>query len=378
MARSILASLFVWLKAPAAKPSARRNGARSPRLEGAGGPHPARASPGLGFSTFFGNGTQANAVAVDAAGDSYVTGSVSSAYSFPTLNAFQPHIAGTIDAFVAKFDSAGRLLYSTYLGGSGGEEGMAIAVDAAGDAFVTGQTTSADFPTLDAFQSKSGGGQDAFLTELSPAGGLLYSTYLGGSGTENTGENCTSIAVDSSDDVYLAGRTSSTNFPTTSNALQPVYVPYSTIAYLTKLDTNLSGAGSLVYSTYLNDGPVRGLAVDGSGDAYVASSTAVRKVNPTGSALVYSSAPLAGATIFALAVDGAGDVYLTGSASSIGSGLTTTPSAYQTQAAITEGDAGAFLTELGADGTSLVYSTYLDGTGDQGAASPWTARATSS
>src|SRR5207302_10589532 len=139
---------------------------------------------------------------------------------FPiTASAFQSTTGGNGDAFVAKLNAAGTaLVYSTYLGGSGGDLGNGIAVDASGNAFVTGQTGSTDFPiTASAFQSTTGGNGDAFVATLNAAGtALVYSTYLGGSG----GDLGNGIAMDASGNAYVTGQTLSTNFPTTQGAIQ--------------------------------------------------------------------------------------------------------------------------------------------------------------
>jgi hypothetical protein len=172
------------------------------------------------WSTFLGGkgDDRGFGIALDGAGNVYVTGETSST-DFPTLNAIQPtHVGGNYNAFVTKFTGAGALVYSTYLGGSGNDGATGIAVDAAGDVYLTGFTSSTDFPTLNAIQPANNGGFDAFVTKVDPAGdGLIYSTYLGGSGDENTPSNDVhsgSIAVDSAGAAVVVGRTDSTDFPT--------------------------------------------------------------------------------------------------------------------------------------------------------------------
>jgi hypothetical protein len=181
----------------------------------------------LVYSTYLGGSqsTEGTAIAVDSSGNAYVTGNTAST-DFPvTPGAFQTTCNGGSncrtngDAFVTKFDPSGSaLVYSTYLGGSGGDFGQAIAVDNSGDAYVTGYTGSTDFPTRDPVQPTYGGNaEDTFVTEINPAGSaLVYSTYLGGSGREAG----TGIAVDSSDNAYVTGWTTSTDFPTV-NPVQP-------------------------------------------------------------------------------------------------------------------------------------------------------------
>ena len=170
-----------------------------------------------------------------------------------TNGAFQTKFVGQGDAFVLKVNpnlsGSASLVYATYLGGRGQNEGLGIAVDASGDAYVTGYTNSTKFPTKNAFQSASGGGYDAFLTKLNPSGSqLLYSTFVGGSGDEKGA----GIAVDGTGNAYVTGYTGSTAFPTTTGA----YITSGTGAFAAKLDPSTSGPSSLVYSTLLggNDG----------------------------------------------------------------------------------------------------------------------------
>src|SRR5439155_688850 len=135
-----------------------------------------------------------NGIALDAVGNAYVTGRTDS-FDFPTANPLQATTRDSEDAFVAKLNAAGSaLVYSTYLGGSGTDLGNGIAVDAAGNAYVTGRTTSSNFPTANPLQGAiGGGGLDAFVAKLDPAGSaLVYSTYLGG-GNSDSGNG---IAVD--------------------------------------------------------------------------------------------------------------------------------------------------------------------------------------
>jgi hypothetical protein len=269
------------------------------------------------------------------------------------------------------------LAYSTYLGGSGADEGHAIAVDFSGNAYVTGITVSTDFPTMNPIQAANAGGGDAFVTKLNAAGSaLVYSTFLGGSGFER-GQG---IAVDSSGNAYVAGITFSTDFPT-MNPIQPALAGGQE-AFVTKL--NAAGS-ALVYSTYLggsSDDVGTGIAVDSSGNAYVAGVTFstdfptvnalqstcggcssglpdafVTKLNAAGSALLYST--FLGGSGFdnghGIAVDSSGNVYVTGQTVS-----TDFPTVNPIQAA-NAGAGDAFVTKLNAAGSALVYSTFLGG-----------------
>ncbi|MBI3300513.1 MAG: SBBP repeat-containing protein, partial [Deltaproteobacteria bacterium] len=137
-----------------------------------------------------------------------------------------PQSSSLVTFQVAAYDTTKPLIidptlsYSTYLGGSGNEAGRSIAVDSSGNAYVTGGTTSTNFPTVSPLQATNGGGADAFVTKLNPAGSaLIYSTYLGGSGDDDS----FGLAIDASGNAYVTGNTASTNFPTTSGSFQTTY-----------------------------------------------------------------------------------------------------------------------------------------------------------
>ena len=227
--------------------------------------------PTLTYSTYLG-GTDyddGNGIAVDSVGNAYVTGSTFST-DFPTSNALQPSRNGfSVTAFVAAIDPTGTtLLYSTYLGGSGGDSGLGIAVDSAGDAYVTGLTGSTNFPTSNPLQPGKTGLYDAFVAKIDPTGAtLLYSTYLGGSNQDGG----VGIAVDNASNAYVTGRTRSTDFPT-SNPFQPTNRGF-TDAFVAAIDPT---GVTLLYSTYLggnNDDGGNGIGVDSAGNAYVIGST---------------------------------------------------------------------------------------------------------
>jgi hypothetical protein len=201
------------------------------------------AGSALLYSTFLGGAANDEGfkIALDPLGKVYVTG-VTGSSNFPTTSgAFQTAFGGgNTDAFVAKVDTskagAASLVYSTLLGGSGDENFQPflrdiLAVDTAGNAYVTGATTSTNFPTVNPLQASSGGGFDAYVAKLNATGsGLIYSTYLGGSG-DDFGRG---IALDSHENVYLTGQTSSANFPVTPNSFQAAFGG-STDAFVAKL-----------------------------------------------------------------------------------------------------------------------------------------------
>ena len=272
------------------------------------------------------------------------------------------------------------LIYSTYLGGSSYDEGFGIAIDAVGNAYITGFTSSTNFPvTPGAFQAVQKGSFNAFVTKLNATGtALVYSTYLGGSATDIG----SGIAIDAAGSAYVTGPASSNDFPVTPGAFQTTYGGGPEDAFITKLNTT---GTALVYSTYLggsgDDGGNR-IAIDISGIAYVTGFTDsgnfphtsgafqtspqggydafVTKLNAAGTALIYStylggSGDDAG---FGIAADISGSAYITGFTAS--TNFPTTPGAFQTALAGTE---NAYITKLNAAGTALVYSTYLGGNG---------------
>jgi hypothetical protein len=337
------------------------------------------------YSTYLGGSSydEGYGIAVDNAGNAYVTGFTGST-NFPTMNPLQPANSGGNDAFVAKINPAGSaLVYSTYLGGGGGDIGTGIAVDGAGNAYVTGATDSTDFPTKNPLQAiYGGGGGDAFVAKLDPTGSaLIYSTYLGGS----AGDYGNGIALDSGGNAYIVGGTGSADFPT-KNPLQATYGGGSGDAFLAKI--NAAGT-ALVYSTYLGgsgDDFGNAIAVDSTDHAYITGSTTgffpiknslqvtygggssdafVAKITATGSGLVYSTY-MGGKGQDqgnGIAVDSARNAYVTGETFS--TDFPTTPGTFQTVCAF----ACVFVTKISAfnalTGLHLVYSTYLGGSESQ-------------
>jgi hypothetical protein len=344
--------------------------------------------PVLSYSTYFGGngGDIGYGIAVDASGDVYVTG-ITNSSNFPTSSGTPKTTSGgSGDAFVVKVNPAGtastsssspQLVYSTYLGGSGTDSGNAIAIDAGGDAYVTGSTTSSDFATTSGvFQAANGGGSDAFVAELNSTGSsLVYSTYLGGSGDDSG----TGIAVDSSDNAYVTGSTLSPNFPT----LNPVQATNAgaSDAFITKLNF---GGTALVYSTYLGGTKAdvgQSIKVDSSGNAYIAGytfSSDFPLANPvqgsnTGSVNAFvTEIDAAGATLpfstylggssddraLGLALDGSGNVYIAGSSQS-----TDFPTTTGVLQGTNQGQSDVFVAKLNPSGPSVTYATLLGGAG---------------
>ncbi|HUI40640.1 MAG TPA: choice-of-anchor D domain-containing protein [Terriglobia bacterium] len=357
--------------------------------------------PVLAYSTYLGGSgsDEAQAIALDAAGDIFVAGDTTSTDFPSTAGSFQP--ACTLDsndicerdAFVTEFAAGGATeVYSTYLGGSGSELAFGLALDASGNAYITGQTSSAtDFPTMNGFQTacNTAGGTtsclDAFVSKLSSDGSeLLFSTYLGGSGADSGN----SIAVDASGYAFVAGQTSSADFPTTAGVIQPTCGTDGNCnaaggiaqsdAFVAEIDTEAGSpsgpvhphslsvsAPALIYSTYLGGSGTdyaTGIALDASDDAFVSGGSGsadlavtagvvqpackldasevcegepfVAELNPTGTALSYLTY-LGGSggngqdTAYAIALDTAGDAYVVGETSS--SDFPVTAGAFQTQ-----------------------------------------------
>ncbi|MEZ2318961.1 MAG: S8 family serine peptidase [Microcoleus sp.] len=226
---------------------------------------------GLVYSTYFGgsNRDEGQGIAVDSNGNAYVSG-ITYSTNLPLTNPVQTTIGGgQYDAFISKFTPNGARIYSTYLGGTGNDQGTSIAADSSGNAYIVGTTSSTNFPTVSPIQLlNAGGANDAFVSKLSAAGNsLIYSTYLGGSG-DDKGDR---ITVDSAGNAYVTGNTTSTNFPT-KNAIQNISGGGQD-AFITSIN---SSGSALVDSTYLggsgNDFG-SGIAVDTSGAVYVAGST---------------------------------------------------------------------------------------------------------
>ena len=340
------------------------------------------AGTALDYATYIGGrgDDRAAGIAVDSLGQAYLTGSTSSP-NFPVISALRSTLAGGRAAFALKLNAAGNaLLYSTYLGGSNYDLGNAIAVDGSGNAYIAGDTMSTDFPVSNPAQRTLGGQTDAFVTKLTPAGAIAFSTFLGGAGNEHAG----GIAVDGSGNSYVAGGTFSANFPV-AGAFQPTHGGGQN-AFITKID---AAGSALVYSTYLggtggNTGApeqANAIAVDASGNAYVAGVTNsanfpvtsgvlqplydgaqdafVTKINAAGNALV-DSTYLGGSSFDwanGIQVDLSGNAYVAGYTSSFDF-----PALGGVQARF-NGFYDAFISTLNAAGSALTFSTYYGGTG---------------
>ncbi len=355
--------------------------------------------PVIVYSTYLGGSgyDSVHGIAVDSSGAVYVTGFTDS-LDFPVANPVQGASAGGLnDTFITKLDPQGTaIVFSTYLGGGGDDFAEGIGVDASGAVYITGITTSVDFPVVNAFQGVYGGTLagtgnggvgdfgsmrgDAFITKLDPTGGAIaYSTYLGGSGDEIAND----IFVESTGAVYVTGETTSTDFPIV-NPIQPAPGSIDWQAFAAKVDP--SGTG-LVYSTYLG-GSVRdagiSIAADGSGAAYVAGETSstdfpvvnpvqgtragginpfdffVAKLSPAGSALTYSTY-LGGSgdeRLPSIAVDSSGSAYITGY-----TGSTDYPVVSPLQAT-NAGGIDIVVSKIDPTGSAIVYSTYIGGSGN--------------
>ncbi len=288
---------------------------------------------------------------------------------------------------VAAYDSSKTLVidpalsYSTYLGGTGTDGAFGVAIDASGNAYVTGFPSSTNFPTKNPYQKANAGGIDTFVTKLNKTGNaLVYSTYLGGSSTEYP----FGIAVDSTGAAYEVGNTGSANFPVTAGAFQTTCKSCALYpaVFLTKFAPN---GASLDYSTFLGgsgDNRAFGIALDSSNNAYIVGWTTsidfpvttgayqtanaggesdafVTEMNATGTALVYSTY-LGGSgqdVGFGIALDSAKNTVVTGYTYSLD--FPTTSGAFQTS---TTTNGAAWVTKLNVGGTALIYSTYLGGT----------------
>lgn len=277
----------------------------------------------LVYSTYLGGAgaDTAYALSVDGQGDATIAGASESA-DFPTANAIQPAFGGGAeDGFIAQFNPAGALIFSTYLGGSAGDECRGVALDPSGNIYATGATWSPDFPTRGAVQPQFAGGEysDAFVVKLSPGGaGLVYSTYLGGS-EQDFGN---SIAADVQGDASIAGETSSTDFPVAGGPQSALGGAGSEDAFLAKFSPDGS---ALLYSTYLGGSDndfATGIALDPAGNMIVTGGTSSKDF-PVLASLVGPDAGLGDAFAAGLPSSGAPvfSTLLGGSSSDVGNAV---------------------------------------------------------
>nr|MDJ0518379.1 SBBP repeat-containing protein [Trichodesmium sp. MO_231.B1] len=369
---------------------------------------PTANNPTLEFSDLLGgsNLEEGTGITIDNQGNTYITGNTNS-IDFPiTANAVQNSFGGNDefgrgDAFVAKYSPDGTLIYATYIGGSGQDFGTDLAVDITGDIYVTGNTNSVDFPTVNALQNTYGGGEfsgDAFLLKLSNDGSnILYSTYLGGQDNDFS----SAIAVDNNGDVYLTGNTGATlrfpiqpipgvgDFPTTENALQNTLISeFNRDAFVSKISTDGS---QLIYSTLLggNDTEIsQDITLDNSGNAYITGETRsinfptinavqntiggdtdvfITQLNTDGSDLIFSTyyGGVDGDIGNGIAVDDIGNIYLAGNSGSqiIGGDAVVPPvGEFPTVNALQDtfggGESDGILIKINSD-RDLEYATYL-------------------
>lgn len=342
------------------------------------------------FSTFLGGGNFDGglSIAIDGNRNIFVTGFTKSVDFPSTANAYQKSIASkdTEDVFVAKLNSNGSdLLYSTFIGGTKHDIANSIAIDSDGNAYVTGYTVSADFPTTPgAFDTDYRYcGYDAFVLKLNGSGSdLIYSTFLRGDGT--LADFGSSVSVDSKGYAYVAGATFSENFPTTPGAFNTKHNGYL-VNFVTKLNQDGSG---LVYSTFLGgnnpDGHIS-IEVDSNNNAYVCGTTTpvyypttegaydrknegsseifVTKLNPEGSNLLYSTFIGGKDSEFGwgLALDKRGNAYITGSVLMIDTlDFPTTECSFKRSYG---GAFDAFVAVVNSTGSDLLYSTFIGGNG---------------
>jgi hypothetical protein len=352
-----------------------------------------------------GNGELTAAIAVDGAGNVYVSGTAES-FNFPVVNQIPGACQGTCSTgfevvYVTKINAAGNaLVYSSLIGGSNLNQGSGIAVDSLGNAYLTGLTNSTDFPQVNPITGAcvgtcgTGLGQDAFVTKIDAAGdALVYSSLLGGSSNDDG----FAIAVDSSRNAYLTGETSSTDFPQVNPIPGACLGTCGTGSFpQDAFVTEVNAAGNaLVYSSYLAGSAFTfgaGIAADSAGNAYVVGLTQsadfprvnqiaaacvgtcgtgassdgfVTKITAQGTSLAYSS--VFGGSGFnmgsAIAVDSSGNAYLTGSTQSVDF-----PQVNAIKKACTKGcgngTGDAFVSKINSAGTALVYSSLLGGERD--------------
>ena len=354
--------------------------------------------PVVVYSTFLGGTGDDTAydVAVDATGAAYIVGETGSA-NFPTGTPHTGAFNGGSNVFVAKLKPAGDALdYTAFLGGTGSDQGTAIAIDPTGNAYIAGRASTGFPVTTGAFQTAhGGGGTDAFVAKLSPTGTLIYATYLGGS--DGAAELASDVAVGPTGSAYVVGTTRSRNFPV-ANALYPTHNGFYSDTGLAFV-AQLNPAGTeLVYSTYLGNqsqSAGRGIAVDATGAAYVVGFAGgiptggsvimdfpvrtpfrpsffggpfIAKLAPGGGSLVYSTVVgdangSFGGQAEDIALDTAGNAYITGSISysTLGGTLQGALPMVNSFESSPRGGLDGFVMKINAAGSGILYSSYLGG-----------------
>jgi hypothetical protein len=341
------------------------------------------------YSTYLGGNAidGGNGIAIDSAGAAYVTGSASST-NFPLLLPLpgQSEFFGFRCGYVSSFSPAGALTFSTYLCGGATDYGKAIAVDGNKDIYATGFTNSSSFPAVNAIQSSLSGTTDAYVCKLAAVtangSSLLFSSYFGG----NVYTDAQGIALDGSSppNIYLAGTTNSTVFPTKSpiQATNNASANAGYNAWVAEVSVPAGGAASVVYSTFLGGSvgdAAYNLTADSAGNAYVAGSTfspdfpvknPIQTPPSSGSESVFVTKIAAGggsldfSTYFGgsvagramdIALDTTGNIYVTGYTNALDF-----PTRLPLQATL-NGSQSAFVTEFKGDGSDYIFSTYLGG-----------------
>ena len=339
--------------------------------------------PRLEYSTYIGgsNSESGRGIAVDSIGNAYITGWTNSS-NFPTTTGIN-YNGGKGDVFILKLNSMGsELIYSTFIGGGGGDGGMGIAVDSKGNAYVTGSTISSDFPTTPRANDTSynGGTADVFVLKLNSSGSkLIYSTFIGGIYTDEGLD----MAIDTTSNVFVSGYTTSLDFPTTPGAFDTKLNGNNLTGFVFKLNWNGS---ALIYSTFLGGTELdlgTGIAIDSTGNAFVSGWTMssdfpttleaydttynggddafVLKLDQNGSALLYSTyiggSKREGFIYHNIAIDSFGNAFIAGITES--SDFPTTSNANDTSH--NGGELDVFVLKLDQNGSKLIYSTFIGG-----------------
>jgi len=339
--------------------------------------------PELVYSTLIGGSGTKNTrgIAVDSDGNAFIIGYTSSSdYPVTAGTSDETHNGGGYDAFISKINSTGTsLVYSTFIGGTGSDSALDFKIDDNGNAYLTGYVASSDFPvTSGAYdETFNEGGQDSYLLKLNSLGnGIIYSTYIGGTGSD-TGYG---VDLDPSGNVYVTGETNSTDFPTTSGAYNESSNG-DTDCYVLKINTD---GTTLLYATLIGGGSWEGspsIDVDSSGNAYIAGTTNstnfpvttgaydetnnggyevfATKLNATGSSLIYSTyfGGSGNDNGYKILLDASGNAYVSGS--TISSNFPTTQGAFDETYNGPAHD--GFVLKLNSSGSDLMYSTFLGG-----------------